>query len=96
MAANIIYLKHLVIMQVFILDTRYIDFDNVVLVTDDEKEMQDTFIKDFTSAVLTDSVTNVYAREKGSLIIIFKGGNNTFKKYFINKIEKDKDKVRWQ
>ena len=41
-----------------------LDFDNIVLLTDDEQEMQHAFIKNFTSAVLTDNVTSYNAREK--------------------------------
>ncbi len=73
-----------------------LQFDNLVLITDDENEMQHPFIKNFTSAVVSDSVTSFYAREKGSLIIILKNGNADFKKMFINKIEKDKAKAKWQ
>jgi Dolichyl-phosphate-mannose-protein mannosyltransferase len=73
-----------------------LSIDNVVLVTDDEQEMQHAFIKNFASAVLMDSITNFYAREKGSLIIILKGANEKMKKDFIEKIERDKAKVKWQ
>jgi Dolichyl-phosphate-mannose-protein mannosyltransferase len=72
-----------------------LDFDNIVLLTDDENEMQHDFIKNFTSAVLSDSVTNFYARERGSLIIVLKGPDTTFKKFFIKKLEEDKAKVKW-
>ncbi|HEX4849245.1 MAG TPA: hypothetical protein VFV08_00495, partial [Puia sp.] len=70
-------------------------FDNLVLLTDDENEMSHPFIKDFSEAILKDSVTTEYAREKGSLIIVLKNGNENFKKMFTEKIEKDKAKVRW-
>jgi Dolichyl-phosphate-mannose-protein mannosyltransferase len=66
--------------------------DNIIVVTDDQQEMQHDFIKDFTSAVLSDSVTNEYAREKGSLIIILKGANEKFNQMFKKKIAKDKRK----
>jgi hypothetical protein len=69
-------------------------FDNVVLLTDDQQEMQHPFIKNFKSAFLFDSITNPYARENGDLIIILKGGNEEFKKMFINKIQKDQAKVK--
>jgi hypothetical protein len=65
---------------------------NIVLITDDKQEMQHPFIKDFSSAVLFDSVTNVYAREKGSLIIILKGANEKMQEMFRQKIEADKEK----
>jgi hypothetical protein len=71
-----------------------LQFENLVLVTDDKNEMQHPFIKDFLYAQLEDSITNIYAREKGSLIIILKGGNEAFKKMFLEKIKKDKAKVR--
>lgn len=64
--------------------------DNILLVTDDKNEMQHDFIKMFSSAMLVDSITNRYARENGSLIILLKGGNDSFNKMFIEKLEKDK------
>ena len=72
-----------------------IDFDNIVLLTDDEHEMEHAFIKNFRTAQLFDSVTSSYAREKGSLIIILKGADDNFKKFFLEKLEKDKAKARW-
>ncbi len=68
--------------------------DNIVLVTDDQQEMQHDFLKDFTSVILCDSVTNEYAREKGSLIIILKGGNEKFNQMFKEKIEEDKNRFK--
>ncbi len=69
-------------------------FDNLVLLTDDKNEMQHAFIKNFTSAVLFDSITTPYAREKGDLILVLKNGNADFKKMMIEKLEKDKRKTR--
>ncbi len=69
------------------------DFDNLVLLTDDENEMQHPFIKNFKSATLSDSITSAYAREKGDLIIVLKGPDSTFKKFFIEKLEKKKKKT---
>jgi hypothetical protein len=68
---------------------RNIHIDNLVLITDDAEEMQHPFIKDFKSVVVTDSVTNIYARERGSLIIVFKGANDAFNKMFQEKIDDD-------
>lgn len=68
--------------------------DNLVLVTDDQQEMQHEFIKEFSSATLSDSVTNVYARERGTLIIILKGANKKITEMFQQKIEKDKAKFK--
>jgi Dolichyl-phosphate-mannose-protein mannosyltransferase len=65
-------------------------FDNIVLVTDDKNEMQHAFIKEFQSAVLFDSVTNAYAREKGSLIIVLKGASPVFHQFFNEKLTKKK------
>lgn len=65
---------------------------NLLLITDDKQEMQHDFIKDFSSAVVTDSITNMYAREKGSLILMLKGANEKFNQMFRNKISKDKKK----
>lgn len=62
--------------------------DNLLLVTDDPDEMQHPFVKDFASAKLTDSVTNVYAREHGDLIIMFKGANGAFNEMFKQKLAK--------
>ncbi|HMH33226.1 MAG TPA: glycosyltransferase family 39 protein [Puia sp.] len=63
---------------------------NLVLLTDDEKEMEHQFIKEFSSAVLIDSVTNPFARERGDLIIVLKGANERFNQMFREKIEKKK------
>ncbi|HXR84231.1 MAG TPA: glycosyltransferase family 39 protein [Hanamia sp.] len=65
---------------------------NVILVTDDKEEMQHDFLKDFSSVILSDSITNPLAREHGSLIIIMKGANEKFNEMFTEKIKKDKDK----
>jgi hypothetical protein len=67
-----------------------IHIQNLLLLTDDKNEMQHDFIKDFTSAVVIDSVTTPMAREHGDLIILLKGGNDAFQQMFKEKIEKDK------
>ncbi len=69
-------------------DTMHIE--NLLLITDDQNEMQHPFIKNFSSTRLCDSVTNTYAREQGTLIILLKGANDDFNKMFKEKIEKDK------
>lgn len=71
-----------------------IHLDNMIIITDDKKEMQHDFINDFASAKLIDSITNTYAKEHGSLIIILKGANEKMKQMFREKIEKDKDKFK--
>ncbi|HZW71760.1 MAG TPA: hypothetical protein VFF57_12850, partial [Hanamia sp.] len=67
---------------------------NMILITDDENEMQRPFLKDFTTAILSDSITDNYAREKGSLILILKGANNKFNELFSQKIKSAKEKFR--
>jgi hypothetical protein len=69
--------------------------ENIVLITDDKEEMQHPFIKDFSTAVLNDSITNKYARENGSLIITLKGANEKMNQMFIDKIKKDKGKFKY-
>jgi len=71
-----------------------IHLDNLIIITDDKKEMQHDFINDFASAKLMDSITNTYAKEHGSLIIILKGANEKMEQMFREKIEKDKDKFK--
>jgi hypothetical protein len=73
---------------------RNIQIDNLILITDDKEEMSHPFIKMFTSAVIADSVTNKYSREYGSLIIEFKGANETFNKMFRQKIDADYNKFK--
>jgi hypothetical protein len=62
--------------------------DHLLLVTDDTAEMSHPFIRDFASATLADSITNPYAVEKGSLIIVLKGANEQFNAFFREKIAK--------
>jgi len=63
---------------------------NIILLTDDRQEMEHPFIRDFSAAILNDSVTTPYARERGDLIITLKGANDAFNQMFKEKIEKDK------
>ena len=68
---------------------------NIVLLTDDRNEMQHAFIKDFSAAVLNDSITTPYARERGDLIITLKGANEAFNQMFKEKIAKDKGQFNY-
>lgn len=68
--------------------------DNIILITDDHDEMNHSFLKDFTSVKLSDSITTEYAKEKGSLILILKGANENMNKMFQEKIKNDKDKFK--
>jgi hypothetical protein len=65
---------------------------NLILVTGDKQEMQRPFLNYFSSAELSDSITNQYAREHGSLIIILKGANEKMNQLFSEKIKNDKEK----
>ncbi|HEV2355445.1 MAG TPA: glycosyltransferase family 39 protein, partial [Puia sp.] len=68
----------------------YDRFDVFLLVTDDRQEMQHRFIKEFKEARLVDSIANPYAREDGSLVILFKGPSDAFREAFREKIDRDK------
>lgn len=63
---------------------------NIILLTDDRHEMEHPFIKDFSAAILSDSVTTPYARERGDLIITLKGANDAFNQMFKEKLKKTK------
>jgi hypothetical protein len=68
-------------------------YDVLLLVTDDKDEMNHAFIKEFQSVKLMDSINNPYARENGSLIILFKGPSAVFRRAFVEKIDKAKLKT---
>lgn len=63
---------------------------NLLLVTDDQQELSHPFIKDFNSVASVDSITNPFAREQGSLIILLKGANDNFNRMFAAKIKESK------
>jgi hypothetical protein len=65
-------------------------FKNIVLVTEDHHELEHDFAKDFQSITVSDSVTNIFARERGDWIYIFKGANDNFRKYFQKKLADDR------
>ncbi len=69
-------------------------FQNLVLVESDPEEMHYDFIKQFSGAILTDSVTNPYAREKGTAIVLLTGASEKFRKFFIDKLNADRIKTR--
>jgi hypothetical protein len=75
------------------LPDNFYEFDNMVLLTDDPAEMKHPFIHNFRQAILVDSVTTPYARERGDFIILLKGPDSTFRKMFAKKIEMDKKKT---
>jgi hypothetical protein len=71
-----------------------IRFQNLVLVESDPHEMEYDFIKQFNSAVIMDSVTNPYARERGTAIMLLKGASDGFRKFYTEKLNADKLKTR--
>jgi Dolichyl-phosphate-mannose-protein mannosyltransferase len=68
-------------------------YNVLLLVTDDKEEMSHAFIREFESVKLMDSITDPYARENGSLIILFKGPSAVFRKAFADKIDKARFKT---
>ena len=64
--------------------------DNLILITDNEDELHESYIKDFLSARFTDSVTSEYARERGDKIMLAKCGC-TFCTVIQEKIKEDKE-----
>ncbi|WP_291906505.1 glycosyltransferase family 39 protein [Chitinophaga sp. CB10] len=68
-------------------------FETILLVTDDRQEMQHGFIKEFKEVTLVDSVTNPYALEYGSLIILMKGPSPAMREAFKDKIRRGKLKT---
>jgi hypothetical protein len=69
-------------------------FQNLILLESDPNEMQYGFIKDFSKATLTDSVTSPYARENGTAIVLLVGANEKFKRFFIDKLRADRKKTQ--
>jgi hypothetical protein len=71
-----------------------IQFKNLVLIENDPNEMKYDFIKQFSSAKITDSITNPYAREKGTAIMLLSGASELFRKFFNEKLAADRIKTR--
>jgi len=69
-------------------------FQNIVLVESDPNEMQYAFIREFSEARLTDSVTNQYAREKGTSILLLTGASEKFKIFMKDKLQADRKKTQ--
>ena len=65
------------------------------MVTEDPHEEQHDFAKGFQSIVKVDSVANVYARERGDYIYLFKGADDNFRKFFKEKIAADKAEFKY-
>jgi 4-amino-4-deoxy-L-arabinose transferase-like glycosyltransferase len=71
-------------------------FDVLLLVTPDKHEMQYRFMKEFKSVQLVDSISNPYARQNGTLIILLKGPSDAFREAFRDKIDREKLKTTAQ
>ncbi|MDP9042895.1 MAG: glycosyltransferase family 39 protein [Bacteroidota bacterium] len=71
-----------------------IQFQNLVLIENDPNEMQYDFIKQFSKAVMTDSITNPFSRERGTSIILLTGANDQFRKFFSEKLKADRIKMK--
>jgi len=69
-------------------------FENLVLIESDPNEMQYDFVKQFLKAGITDSITNPFAREKGTAIMLLTGANDQFQKFFEDKLHADQLKMR--
>jgi hypothetical protein len=57
----------------------FYESNTIVLTTDDRGQMQYDYIREFHFAAVMDSVTNPYAREYGSYIILLKGASEKFR-----------------
>ena len=68
-------------------------FQNLLLVTDDTEEMQHAFIHQFASATLEDSISNPFAREFGTEIILLKEPTEVFRAAMRDKVNKEKLKT---
>jgi len=67
---------------------------HMILVTNDPNEQQHDWAKGFQQIVKLDSVTNIYARERGDYIYLFKGADENFNRFFKEKIERDRAAFR--
>ncbi len=72
-----------------------INMQNFVLVSEDPDEKQHDFAKGFQSVIKVDSITTMYARERGDYIYLFKGADDNFRKFFSEKIAKDKAEFKY-
>ncbi len=69
------------------------NWSNLILVCTDPDELKKEYLKSFQQVYFSDSVTNVYARERGDKIMVAKGANNDLTTFFMDKIRKDKEKM---
>jgi hypothetical protein len=71
-----------------------IKYQNLVLLTTDPDEMKHAFIREFEHAAVAGRVMNPYAREYGTQVILLTGASDKFRKFFYDKLAKDRIKTR--
>jgi 4-amino-4-deoxy-L-arabinose transferase-like glycosyltransferase len=71
-----------------------IKYQNLVLLTTDPDEMKHAFIREFEHADVAGRVTNPYAREYGTQVILLTGASDKFRKFFYDKLVEDRLKTR--
>ena len=71
-----------------------IHFQNLILLTTDQEEMQHAFIKEFEYAAVKGRVTQPFARENGTQILLLTGASDAFRKFFQDKLKADRLKTR--
>jgi len=73
--------------------TDFYDKETFIIVTDDRNEIHEDFIKEFESAAVADSITNPYAREFGSYILLLKHPSAKFRKIWEGYYESARQKT---
>lgn len=73
-----------------------LQYDNIIVVTDDTDELHHDFTKNFRSKAIADSIQTKFARERGDIICVFKGANDAFKDFFKKKIAADKKEIDYR
>jgi hypothetical protein len=68
-------------------------FQNLILLTTDQEEMQHAFIKEFEHASVEGRITDTFARENGTQILLLTGASDAFKKFFQDKLRADRMKT---
>jgi 4-amino-4-deoxy-L-arabinose transferase-like glycosyltransferase len=71
-----------------------IKYQNLVLLTTDPDEMKHAFILEFEHASVAGRVMNPYAREYGTQVILLTGASDKFRRFFHDKLVKDRIKTR--
>jgi hypothetical protein len=69
-------------------------FQNLILLTTDQEEMQHAFIREFEHAAVEGRVMEPFARENGTQILLLTGASDAFRKFFQDKLSADRLKTR--